>query len=117
MRMKFLADENISKSVVVWLREKGYDVLWIAENHRQLFDEKVLQLAFREKRILLTNDNDFGEFVFRQRLKHKGIILFRLRSESKEFYFSILEILLKSFSQKLEQSFTVVSENQVRFRG
>ncbi|HLD30824.1 MAG TPA: DUF5615 family PIN-like protein [Patescibacteria group bacterium] len=114
--MKFLADENISKSVVLWLREKGHDVLWIIEGHRQLFDEKILQLALVEKRILLTNDNDFGEFIFRQRQKHRGVVLFRLRNESKEIYLSILEILLRDFSQKLEQSFTVVSENQIRFR-
>jgi len=115
--MKFLADENISKSVVLWLREKGHDVLWIIEGHRQLLDEKVLELALKEKRILLTNDNDFGEFIFRQRLKHGGVILFRFRCEKKEIYLSVLEILLKDFSRKLEQSFTVVSENQIRFRG
>ena len=45
--MKFLADENISKSVVLWLREKGHDVLWINllwVSHNELEDKKIIQI-------------------------------------------------------------------------
>ena len=41
-------------------------------------DERVLRLADSQGALLLTSDKDFGELVFRQRLLHSGVILFRL---------------------------------------
>jgi len=38
---------------------------------------EVLRTAFAENRILITNDKDFGEKAYRERLPHKGVILLR----------------------------------------
>ena len=43
-----------------------------------LDDRVVLTIAHDVGRILITNDRDFGELVFRQRRPHAGAILFRL---------------------------------------
>jgi len=41
-------------------------------------DEGVLLRSRQANAILLTADKDFGELVFRQRLLHSGVLLFRL---------------------------------------
>lgn len=62
--MKLLADEGIDKPIVDLLRLSGFDVHYILETHPGAEDEKVLQIANDEKRILITQDKDFGELVY-----------------------------------------------------
>jgi len=58
---------------------------WIAFAYRpytrSIEDHEVLEIARAEDRILITNDKDFGELIYRQQLEHTGVILFRLRDE------------------------------------
>lgn len=77
--MKFLADVNIEKSIVDELRKLGYDTLWIAEDNPYLDDLTIFRIAKKENYILLTNNKDFGEIVFRQKLIPSGILLFRIK--------------------------------------
>ena len=80
--MRFLADVNIEKTIVGELRELGYDTIWVAEDTPHLDDLGIFRIAKRENRILLTNDKDFGDIVFRQKLIPSGIILFRFKGQS-----------------------------------
>jgi predicted nuclease of predicted toxin-antitoxin system len=114
--MKFLVDENVRRSAVEWLRGQGYDVVYVAENYAQLEDEKILKVAHQQNRILITNDKDFGNLVFHQRLASHGVILFRLFREDKQKFVAILEILLEKYAHKLEDNFIIVSEDYIRFR-
>jgi predicted nuclease of predicted toxin-antitoxin system len=63
--MRFLVDESTGAAVVEYLRRSGHDVLAVAETMRQEEDPPILTLAFDEARILITNDKDFGELIFR----------------------------------------------------
>jgi predicted nuclease of predicted toxin-antitoxin system len=62
--MRFLADESCDFAVVRALRTDGRDVLAVSEFRQRSIDEEVLQLAISQKRILLTEDKDFGRIVF-----------------------------------------------------
>ncbi len=55
--MKFLCDQMLS-GLGRWLRTAGYDTLIIENN---LEDRKILELALKENRILLTRDRHFLE--------------------------------------------------------
>jgi len=77
MRVKFLADVNVEKAIVDLIREMGYNIIWIAESNPTMRDNEVLDLANKEKRILITNDKDFGELVFWQKRVMRGLILFK----------------------------------------
>ena len=70
--MNLLADESIGKSLVETLRENGHNVLYIAEFSPSIDDEEVLHQANLNRALLLTEDKDFGELVFRQGLVHMG---------------------------------------------
>ena len=64
----FLADENVDFPIIARLRELDYSVQSIAEDCPSLNDTQVLQWALERDAVLLTEDKDFGELVFRRRL-------------------------------------------------
>jgi predicted nuclease of predicted toxin-antitoxin system len=71
--MRFLADEGVDAAIVSALRSDGHDIQWMAEELEGSTDDVVLDAAARDARILITEDKDFGELVFRQRLHHRGV--------------------------------------------
>jgi predicted nuclease of predicted toxin-antitoxin system len=76
--LKLLADENIAGDIMAWLRANGCEVLDAAEQMAQEVDSVLLRTAEAEGRLLLTEDKDFGELVFRDRLNSHGVILLRM---------------------------------------
>jgi Domain of unknown function (DUF5615) len=80
--LRLLLDANLSpRRVAAQLREKGHDVLALAEDvtYEGLSDPLVLELAASEKRVLITrNSRDFAplarEWAEAQR-SHAGLIL------------------------------------------
>ena len=61
--MRLLGDENLPARVVAGLRQAGHDVLWIGELQPGISDVAVAALAHAERRILITQDKDFGELA------------------------------------------------------
>jgi predicted nuclease of predicted toxin-antitoxin system len=78
-------------------------------------DERVLELATKEKRILLTNDKGFGEMVFMQKRVVAGIVLFRVRGQNVTEKIKLLENLLQGYADKLPGRFVVVTKKKIRF--
>lgn len=113
--MKFLADVNIEKSIVDELRIMGYDVKWLAEDNPYLDELRIFKIAQHENRILLTNDKDFGEIVFRQKLIPSGIILFRIKGQDTKEKVKLLNKLLISHGNKIVRHFTVITKQEFRF--
>lgn len=52
--MDFVADESCAGPVIRALREAGHDLVAIAEVAKGATDEQVLELAVKEKRVLIT---------------------------------------------------------------
>lgn len=88
--MKFLIDECTGPAVVKWLRGLNYDVFSVYDEARGLDDESIIEKANQEDYVLITNDKDFGELVFRMKKPHKGIILLRLDDERPENKIKVL---------------------------
>ena len=115
-KLKFIIDESVDFPVVLFLRNKGYDVTSIVEDYPTLEDIKILKIAFEENRILLTNDKDFGSLIFKYKLMSTGIILFRLADQSSDTKERYLEILINDYEDKLLGNFIVVTKNKIRIR-
>jgi predicted nuclease of predicted toxin-antitoxin system len=113
--MRFLVDENLGPAVARWLRGQGYEVFSVYNELRGLDDDSLLQKAFAENWILITNDKDFGEKVFRERRPHRGIILLRLEDERLANKIAVLTQVFDQYSERLADNFVVVTESQVRF--
>jgi len=115
--LKFLADECIDRQIVNRLRQEGHKVLYVAEMASGIPDDEVLNLANREKSILLTADKDFGELIFRQGKIANGVILVRLAGLSPEVKAGVVTDAIKDHTGKLLQAFTVITPVIVRIRG
>src|SRR6267154_2826164 len=80
--MRWLADECVAAPLVGFLRTAGHDVHYVAEAAAGLSGADVITLASREMRLLLTEDKDFGDLVFRRERTVPGLVLMRVGSEN-----------------------------------
>jgi predicted nuclease of predicted toxin-antitoxin system len=114
--MRILADENVAKDVLAWLRASGHDVLFAWDVQAGAPDANWVARAEQEQRLILTADKDFGELVFRDGLSTHGVVLLRLDD------LTVLEILarLQTVWSVVEANpsgkFIVVTETKVRVR-
>ncbi|RLE78646.1 MAG: hypothetical protein DRJ51_09185 [Thermoprotei archaeon] len=106
---RFLADENIPVSVVRWLREKGFDVIRIPEiGLKGASDEKVIDYARKENRIILTLDLDFAYMYNFSR--DFTVVVVRARPATPENIKTLLEkALVKIDFSRLEKGLIIIS--------
>jgi predicted nuclease of predicted toxin-antitoxin system len=113
--MRFLVDECTGPTVAEWLRNQKHEVFSVFEEARGMDDDDIILKALEENWILITNDKDFGEKVYRDGRLHRGIILLRLEDERSQSKIQVLSRLLKIYPDRLSNTFVVVTEKQVRF--
>lgn len=114
--MRFLADECCDSILVDALRSQGHDVLFVMESLRGASDEAILVRAFDEDRLLITEDKDFGELVYRLRRPTHGILLLRFDVQDRETKIPRILELLTDESDRLFGSFVVLEPEKVRIR-
>ncbi|MGD2084679.1 MAG: DUF5615 family PIN-like protein [Candidatus Aminicenantes bacterium] len=115
INMKLLADVNVEKPIVDFLAGIDLDVIWIPDYNCMLPDEELLNMANSQDRVLITNDKDFGELVFRQNKITAGIVLIRMKGYNSEEKVVVIEKLFKNFPEKIYNHFVVVAKNKMRF--
>lgn len=115
--MRFLVDECTGPNAAAWLRKQGYEVFSAYEEARESPDDFLIEKAFAENWILITNDKDFGEMVYRERRLHRGVIFLRLTDERAASKIRVLERLLAQYAEQLADRFVVVTDDRVRFAG
>lgn len=113
--MRFLVDECTGVRVANWLRQQGHEVFSVYEQARGITDQQVLQKAYLENWVLITNDKDFGEKIYREKCGHRGVIFLRLDDERSANKIAVLSQLLNHHAQQISDSFVVISETQIRF--
>jgi len=59
--MRFLVDECTGPEVARWLLDHKHVVFSVYDETRCMEDDDIIQKAFTEDWILVTNDKDFGE--------------------------------------------------------
>jgi len=82
---------------------------------RDASDDEILAKAHRENWILITNDKDFGEMVFRERRPHHGVVFLRLPDERASSKIDALRKLLRDCADRLPDAFVVVTDTHIRF--
>ena len=113
--MKFLADESVDFGVVRALRAAAFDVLAVAELDPGISDKMVAEQAYREERILLTEDKDFGQLVYATGALAHGVIFVRFPSQLRsEMVASVVQIVRQSGARFAGQ-FVVVQPGRARF--
>ena len=81
--MKFLADMGISMATVDALHAAGEEVVHLRDQGlHALPDDRIMDKAIREQRIILTCDLDFGELLAASGDDVPSVILFRMRNQT-----------------------------------
>jgi len=116
-RWPLLADENVARASVEYLRGRGYDVVWIAEVSPGVGDPVVLARGRAEARLTFGFDLDLPERIVRGTdAPPLGLVLFRGAPETPTATGEVLEALLLRDDLELEGRITVVKGAQVRQR-
>jgi len=114
MEYQIVADESVDHRIVIALRECGFAVYSISESQASVSDREVLGVAVTQGALLLTEDKDFGELVFRLQLSHKGILLLRLTEQTKSIK-TLVQTIEKHYPALLN-TFSVLSHDKLRIK-
>lgn len=114
--MRFLLDEGLPFRLVTHLQALGHDVTAVGHDYpHALADRAILAIATTKQRIVLSNDKDFGDLIFRDRLPHAGVILFRLGYVPIDVRIAYLERVVTDYADRLDQ-FMVITHRDIRVR-
>lgn len=112
--MELLADESCAGPVVWALRAAGHNLVVIAEIAKGAPDEWVMERAFTEGRIVVTEDRDFGELVYGSGRPNAGVIFVKFHSRARRAKpAAVLEAVAK-LGDRLRGGFAVVEPGRVR---
>ena len=114
--LRFVVDESPGRAVADLLESLGHDVVNICSACPSADDADILSLALNDQRIVITNDKDFGELVFRSGKGHAGVLLFRLEDETATNRVKMAGIAVERYGSQLTGCFTVVTERTIRIR-
>jgi predicted nuclease of predicted toxin-antitoxin system len=114
--MKFLADECCDLSMVIRLRENGHDVVFIPEMTPGITDSEVLEMALQEKRVVITEDKDFGELIYRLGKPAFGVVLLRFHPLDQDNKIDAMSRFADQYSSRLRGNLVVIRSNSVRVK-
>lgn len=114
--MKFLLDVcAASRTLHKALIDLGHDVLSARDGYGNASDESLLEIAYSEDRVLVTEDKDFGELVFLRGLPHPCIV--RLVELSVAEKADAIRDLIECHGDAMrEGAIIVVTRNRLRIR-
>jgi len=99
--LKLYLDQMLNRFVAQELRIQGYDVLRASETGQQRADDRmILDRAIEEKRILITLDEHFGNWVVLPLSKHPGVIRLKVNPTTTKNILEALIPFLKSYSSE-----------------
>jgi len=114
--LKFLVDESSGTKLTDMLKTEGYDAIYAGEQFKGASDDELLKIAQYYKRILITNDKDFGEAIFRHKRVSSGVIFLRLKIDKPSNRAKYVIMLIKKFEEKLNKNFVTVTDDRLRIR-
>jgi predicted nuclease of predicted toxin-antitoxin system len=114
--INIVIDESVDYQIVNTAKQNGLEVFAIIDENPSISDTEVLSIANKKKALLITEDKDFGELVFRFQLSHNGILLVRM-PEVKSL--PKAEIVLKTILEYYDEminNFSVLDKNKLRIK-
>lgn len=97
------------------LKEENFNITSILESFKGIEDEEVLKMTISSDAVLVTEDKDFGEWIFSHG-KKAGVILLRYKSgEVHEIIHRLIKVLEK-YGEELKCKFTVITSKKIRMR-
>lgn len=119
--MKFLIDECVLGKTTRLLKESGFSVVTIQELGKiSVTNGTVVNIANKEKSVIITNDLDFGNLILYPLGGHGGVIVLRPRLDTVEAIDDVHRVLLRLLKElkpsEIEKSLIIVERNKYRRR-
>jgi len=119
--MKIKIDENMPVDVINILGNAGHDAHSVySEEIEGCSDRQLITICKKEKRLLITLDNDFSNIFAYPPEKFEGIIVLRVENQSKRAIITLVNKLLpiiKSNAENIAGQLWIMEENRIRIRG
>ncbi len=109
-------DESVDNRITKKLKTLNFDITCVHEYSKGITDIWVLKLARKFGSILITEDRDFGEWVFAHKEKNVSIIYLRYKLPDLGNIIDTLIKVLSERNQNLYGKFVVVTVNKIRIR-
>ena len=116
--MRFLVDECLYVQLAEALQAFGHEALLVRGNYAAMSDSELLDMSFNSQSILVSEDRDFGDLVFRDGHRAFGVVLAKV----SEFDASLAETShhiaqrLNELEVRLVGQFTVLEPGRTRQR-
>jgi len=114
--VRWLIDECVDAALAALLSESGHDVVYMPDVAPRAADPEVMHRADRENRLLLTEDKDFGDLVFRQARRVPGLVLVRIDPSRRLRKGPRLLAAIDRFGDSLFGRYTVIEDTRFRSR-
>jgi len=116
--MKFLLDQGTPRSMVVLLRQEGFDAVHTGEiDMARAEDAEILRRAETEGRVVVTLDADFHALLALSEAKHPSVIRIRIEGLRAREFAGLLRAVIAQCQPDLEAGAMVsVQEHQIRIR-
>lgn len=116
MPVSIVADESVDYRIVSALVDDGFDLYAIVRESPGITDREVFACAAQRDSILLTEDSDFGEWVFAHGQKGVNILYLRYKqSDLKEIVRAVI-LVLRNFNGDGAKRFAVLTPKKIRTR-
>lgn len=116
MPIDILADENVHAHLIRDLRKSGFNVLSIREKFKGMADVDILALARKQHTLLVTEDSDFGEWIFAHKEKNVGVVFLRYKAKDLPTITKTVLGILEKYGIALFEKFIVVTPRKIRIR-
>jgi predicted nuclease of predicted toxin-antitoxin system len=112
---KLHIDNNLSEVFDESISHKGLDFFQdlIKEGAT---DVEVLNIAFLNSLILITEDKDFGELAFRLKYPHCGIVLIRIIDLPRQERISLAANTIFEYRNELKYNFSVITNEGIKIK-
>lgn len=114
--LKFIVDVGVGRSIEEWLKSQDFKILTIRSINPEMEDFQIIQFANTEDGIIITMDKDFGELVFKENIKHKGVLLLRLEDAVSEEKLAVIQNIISKHLEILKNNFSVYQNGKLRTR-
>ncbi|GBD86591.1 hypothetical protein BMS3Abin03_00512 [bacterium BMS3Abin03] len=114
--LKLLFDVGVSKKAETHFKNIGYDVLAVRDLNPSMKDIDILDLAVKEKRLVITMDKDFGELVFNSKKGHTGVLLLRMENATWKQKTDVLLEIFNKYANVIVGKFSVYQDKKLRIR-
>lgn len=82
--MRFVVDANLSPRVAGYLRDGGHDAVHVAEvGLLSATDQVIMDWTREDRRVVVSNDTDFGTLLAQQGASGPSFVLFRQLQDRK----------------------------------